>query len=140
VPGREYGLLRGNRIFAPLPVATAERLARNLVEICPDGGAEVITQGDVGDRFYLIAEGELDAFENEVYRRTMGPGDGFGEIALLRHAPRTATVRAHAGVVLLTLERGPFIEAVTGQAHSERAADAIAEERMAPIRSDRASR
>jgi hypothetical protein len=134
VPGREYGLLRGNRIFAPLPVATTERLARNLVEVRPRDGTEVITQGDAGDRYYVIVEGQLDAFEDGVYRRTMGPGDGFGEIALLRDIPRTATVRARAGAVLLALEWQPFLEAVTGLPHSRRAADALADERLAPIR------
>jgi MFS family permease len=133
VPGREYGLLRRHPIFAGLPVATTERLARNLVEVRPDEHAEVITQGEVGDRYYLVAEGQLDAFEDGIYRRTIGPGDGFGEIALLRDIPRTATVRAHAGVVLLALDRQPFIEAVTGLAPSKRAADAVAAERLAPI-------
>jgi hypothetical protein len=134
VPGREYGLLRGNRIFAPLPVATTERLARNLVEFRPREGTEVIRQGDAGDRYYVIVEGQLEAFEDGVYRRTMGPGDGFGEIALLRDIPRTATVRARAGAVLLALEREAFLEAVTGLPHSRRAADALADERLAPIR------
>lgn len=131
VPGREYGLLRHNRIFAPLPVATTERLARNLVEVRPEEGAEVITQGDLGHRYYVIAEGEFDAFEDGVHQRTMGPGDGFGEIALLRDIPRTATVRAQPGAVLLALEREAFVEAVTGLPHSKRAADALAAERMA---------
>jgi MFS family permease len=133
VPGREYGLLRHSRIFAPLPVATTERLARKLVEVRPKASAAVITQGDVGDRYYVIAEGQLDAFENGVYQRTMGPGEGFGEIALLRDIPRTATVRAHAGVVLLVLEREAFIEAVTGLPHSRLAAEAAADERLATI-------
>ena len=132
VPGREYGLLRGNKIFAPLPVATTERLARNLVEVRPGDGTEVITQGDAGDRYYVIVEGQLDAFEDGVHRRTMGPGDGFGEIALLRDIPRTATVRAQAGAVLLALEREAFLGAVTGLPHSRRAADALADERLAP--------
>lgn len=131
VSEREYGLLRGHRIFAPLPVATAERLARSLVEVRPPDGAAVIVEGDVGDRFYLIAEGRLDAYEGEQYRRTMGPGDGFGEIALLHARPRTATVRAHGDVVLLALDRAPFVEAVSGLAHSQRAARAVAEERLA---------
>jgi MFS family permease len=136
VPGREYGLLRHNRIFAPLPVATTERLARNLIEVRPRDGAEVISQDDVGDRYYLIAEGQLDAFENGVYQGTMVPGEGFGEIALLREIPRTATVRAHAGAVLLALEREAFIEAVTGLPHSRLAAESLADERLGddPVR------
>jgi CRP-like cAMP-binding protein len=93
----------------------------------------VISQDAVGDRYYLIAEGQLDAFEHGVYQRTMVPGDGFGEIALLRDIPRTATVRAHSGAVLLALEREAFIEAVTGLPHSKRAADALAAERLAGV-------
>jgi MFS family permease len=129
-PGREYNLVRGHRIFAPLPVATNEWLARALDEVRPAPGAEVITQGDPGDRFYLIEEGSVDVFENGELRRTMGPGEGFGEIALLRDVPRTATVRAREGVVLLALDRDEFLEAVTGQSRSARAADALAEHHL----------
>ena len=96
----------------------------------------MISQGDVGHRFYLIAEGELDAFEDGVHRRTMCSGDGFGEIALLRSVPRTATVRARTGALLFALERDPFIEAVTGQPQSRRAAESLAERRMAPSGSE----
>lgn len=133
VPGREYGLLRHNPIFAPLPVATAERLARNLVEIRPSEGSEVIAERDAGDRYYLIAEGHLDAYEGGMHKRTMGEGEGFGEIALLREIPRTATVRARAGVVLLALEREVFIEAVTGLPQSRRAANQLAAERLSTV-------
>jgi MFS family permease len=132
VAEREYGLLRRNGIFAPLPVATTERLARSLVEVRAAKGEVVIREGEVGDRFYVIADGELDAFEGEVYRRTMGSGDCFGEIALLRDVPRTATVRARSDAVLVALDRDPFIEAVTGLAQSRKAASALAEERLAP--------
>jgi MFS family permease len=122
ISGRDYALLRDHSIFAPLPVAISERLARALVEIHPVDGTEVISQGDHGDRFYLIASGEVDVIRDGVFRRTMGPGEGFGEIALLRDTPRTATVRARAGVVLLALDRDLFLEVVAGQSRSGRAA------------------
>lgn len=128
-PDREYGLVQGNRIFAPLPIATKERLACSLVGIRAPDGAVVIAEGDIGDRFYLVAEGTLEVYEGGSHRRTMGPGEGFGEIALLRDTPRTATVRARDAVVLLALDRAPFLEAVTGQAHSARAAADVADER-----------
>jgi MFS family permease len=131
VPVREYGLLRAHSIFAPLPVATAERLARGLEELRPDDGTEVIRQGEPGKRFYLVAEGRLEAVIDGAVVRTMGTGDGFGEIALLRDVPRTATVRAVSGVVLLALDREDFIAGVTGLQRSARAADHIAAERLA---------
>ena len=130
VPEREYRLLREHAIFAPLPIADVEYLARTVAELRPDDGAEVITQGTSGDRFYLIAEGLLDAFEDGEHMRTMGPGDGFGEIALLRDVPRTATVQAQSGVVLLALDRDTFLEAVSSQPPSTRAAVRLAEERL----------
>lgn len=127
---REYGLVQDHPVFAPLPIATKERLACSLVEVRAGDGAVVIAEGDVGDRFYLVAEGRLEVFEAGLYRRAMGPGEGFGEIALLRDTPRTATVRARGPAVLLALDRAPFVEAVTGQPHSARAADALVRQRQ----------
>lgn len=131
-PEREYRLLQGHPVFAPLPVATKERLAASLVEVRAGAGAAVIAEGDLGDRFYLVAAGCLEVTEGGSYRRTMGPGDGFGEIALLRDVPRTATVRARGPVVLLALDRETFLNAVTGQPHSARAADRLVQERIGP--------
>ncbi len=122
-------LLRDHEIFASLPIATKERLASSLVEVHAADGAAVVVEGDAGDRFYLIAEGRLEVFQGGSYRRTMAVGEGFGEIALLRNTPRTATVRAWGPAVLLALERAPFIEAVTGQVYSARAADELVRER-----------
>jgi hypothetical protein len=136
VPGREYELLRAHAIFAPLPLATTERLARDLVEVAAERGEVVIRQGDLGDRFFVIAQGELDAFEDDSYRRTMVAGDCFGEIALLRDVPRTATVRARTDSVLLELDRESFLGAVTGLRHSSRAAEALAERRMGHIEAE----
>jgi CRP-like cAMP-binding protein len=61
----------------------------------------------------------------------MGPGGFFGEIALLRDAPRTATARAVGPGLLLALDRDNFLSAVTGHARMQEAADALVSERMA---------
>ena len=79
-------------------------------------------RADQGDRFYLIEEGEVEVFEDGVFRRNEGPGDGFGEIALLRDVPRTATVRTIAPTTLLALDRDQFITAVTGHRRSHQVA------------------
>lgn len=127
-----FRLLRENSIFAPLPVATLERISHDLVQVAAPSGKEVITQGDPGDRFYLIEDGEVEVFEDGVFRRTEGPGESFGEIALLRQVPRTATVRAKAPTRLLALERDQFIGAVTGHQRSHQMAHTVVDSRWTP--------
>jgi hypothetical protein len=127
VAERHFSLLRAHRIFAPLPLATLERLTHDLVEIEAEADLEVITQGEPGDRFYLIESGRVEVFEDGVHRRFEQVGDGFGEIALLHDEPRTATVKTTEPSRLLALDRAHFIGAVTGHARSYQAADGVIE-------------
>jgi MFS family permease len=131
VSEEHFELLRGNSIFAPLPVATLERITNDLVPVQAGSGEKVIVQGDRGDRFYLIEEGEVEVFENEVFRRHERRGESFGEIALLHDVPRTATVRATRPTRLLVLERGQFIGAVTGHRRSRQVARTVVDSRWA---------
>ncbi len=124
-----YALLRGDPIFEPLPMATVERLTHGLLTLTAVPGEEVITEGERGDHFYLIESGEVEVSENGEFRCLQGPGESFGEVALLRDVPRTATVRARTQTVLMALEREHFIGAVTGHDRSHEAARATAEER-----------
>jgi MFS family permease len=125
VSERNFSLLRGASIFAPLPIDTLEGVCRSLVELDANAGQEVITQGDHGDRFYLIDNGEVEVIENGVFKRKQTEGEGFGEIALLRDVPRTATVRATRQTRLLALDRERFIETVTGHVRSHQHAEAV---------------
>jgi MFS family permease len=111
-PADAVALIRGNPLFAALPPAVVEGLAGQLVRFPVRAGEVVIREGDVGDRFYLISEGELDISIVGEYIRTRYPGEGVGEIALLRDIPRTATVTARTWAVLYALERGPFLDAM----------------------------
>jgi MFS family permease len=129
VAEEHYRLLRGNSIFAPLPLATVERLSQDLRAVEVPAGREVIVQGEVGDRFYLIDQGQVEVFENGVFRRNEGPGEGFGEIALLHDVPRTATVRTTRDTRLLALEREQFLLAVTGHRRSRQLAHKVVDER-----------
>jgi hypothetical protein len=128
VSERHFELLRENAIFAPLPVDKLEGVSRSLIEVDAAAGDEVITQGDTGDRFYLIDEGEVEVIVDGAFRRNQCGGECFGEIALLRDVPRTATVRATRATRLLALEGEDFIQTVTGHVRSRERAEAVAAE------------
>jgi MFS family permease len=134
VPVDRIELLEANPIFAPLPAPTLEQLAVALQEVRVTAGEEVIRQGDPGDLFYLVKDGTLDVYVDGRKVQTLGPGDSFGEIALLRNVPRTATVKAEGDAELYALERRQFLAAVTGFAPSLTAAEAVIGMRLGPAR------
>ena len=123
-------LLRQVPLFAPLELKSLERVAQQLVRIEVPAGDVLIREGDEGDRFYVIESGQMTAsFEGAVLRQ-MGPGDPFGEIALLRDVPRTATVTADEPTVVLALERADFLDAVTGNSEVNNRADDMISKRI----------
>jgi MFS family permease len=131
VSERELALLSAIPIFAPLRGFARERLAARLIPVHLPAGATLFSQGDPGDRFYVIVDGEVEVLVDGARVRTEGPGEWFGEIALLREVPRTATVRALDAVELRALERDEFLGAVAGDPRSAEAADAVAAARLA---------
>jgi len=134
LPTRQLELLRAIPIFAPLPEAQLETLARALVEKRAEQAEQIVRQGEPGDRFYVVASGELEVSVDGSPVRTLRPGDHFGEIALLRNVPRTATVTALTGADLYALDQDEFIAVVTGHAASAEAADAVVSQRLATAR------
>ena len=129
-PERGLELLRALPMFAPLPPPALEYLASRLVPRRVLAGGEVFRQGDAGDDFYVIGAGRVEVAVDGAPAVELGPGEGFGEIALLRDVPRTATVSALTDVELFALEREPFLAAVTAHADSAHAADAIVAARL----------
>ena len=129
-PAREVELLRALPMFAPLPAAQLDRLANALVEVRVPSGATVFEQGDHGDRFYVIVDGSAVVEADGRRLRTLDQGDYFGEIALLRDVPRTATVRATRDLGLMALDRQMFLATVTGDAASAEAAGSIVAARL----------
>jgi MFS family permease len=126
-------VLRPVPLFAPLPEPALEHLAGTAEHMEADPGSTVVVRGEAGDRFYVIVGGEAQV-ETGAREVTLGPGDFFGEIALLRDVPRTATVRAVTVLQLLAISRDDFIAAVTGHAPSASAADAIVVQRLENLR------
>ena len=131
VSGAAVGLLRRSPIFESLGAPELEALARALVRVPLAAGARAVREGELGDRFYLIERGALDVSIGGAEVAALGPGDGFGEIALLREVPRTATVTARTEAIVQALERGPFLEAVTGSGRVHEAAERLVAERLA---------
>lgn len=107
-------LLSGVALFAPLGRPLLESLAGKLTRIEVPAGSTVVREGDQGDLFYVIEAGTLAATYQDRALSTMGPGECFGEIALLRDVPRTASVTAETDSVLHTLERDDFLAAMSG--------------------------
>jgi MFS family permease len=130
VPGQELSHLRSLPLFQPLAPPVLERLSWNLIPIEARAGAVVIREGDAGDRFYIITDGRAQVSVSGALLATLGPGDYFGEIALLRDVPRTATVTAEDDLRLLALDRDEFLAAVTGSPVAAEAAQREASRRL----------
>lgn len=122
LPGEQFALLQRIPMFAVLPQARLELLARRLEPTAAEAGAEVVRQGDVGEQFFLLVDGVATVTIDGHERRRLGPGDSFGEIALLHDVPRTATVTAVTTLRLERLDRENFLAIVTGTARSNEAA------------------
>lgn len=123
-------LLRGIPIFAPLAAPELDRLAKAMSEERREAGSTVFAQGDRGDRFYVIAEGRAAVEIGGKPVRTLDTGGFFGEVALLRDVPRTATVRAITTLRLSALDRETFVATVTGHPASAEAAGSIVAARL----------
>lgn len=124
-------LLYGVPLFQPLRRPLVEQLASRLERVSVSAGDAVIREGDRGDHFYVIESGGLDATAGGRLLSHMGAGDHFGEIALLRDVPRTATVVATEDSVLQTIQREDFLAALTGDEELRGRTESVAARRLA---------
>ncbi|MFI7585561.1 cyclic nucleotide-binding domain-containing protein [Spongisporangium articulatum] len=130
VPVVEIALLRSLPLFAELPLPTVEGLAQTVREERLSAGTILLREGDVGDAYYAIADGELEVSKHGVVLRHCRRGDGVGEIGLLHAVPRTATVTATTPSTVYALAAEPFLAAVTGHVATGRLALEIAQKRL----------
>ena len=127
VRDRDIGLLQAVGMLNPLPLPAMEQLARGLEPVAVPAGHVVFKQGDFGDRYYVIESGEAEVIGDGHVVATLGHGEGFGEIALLRRIRRTATVRATSELRLQALRSDHFLAVVLGYTPSAREAGTVVE-------------
>lgn len=130
IPVREVNLVRSLPLFTGLSVHIVERIAANLIPVRAAAGTAILKEGDSGDRLYIVDAGEVEVSIGGRPVRRQGPGEFFGEIALLLAVPRTATVTAVSDVALFALERWLFLEVLTGHAQVREGAEAVADQRL----------
>jgi len=139
VPEPQLALLQAIPLFAPLPAPALEHLAQRLEPARFTAGTEILRQGAPGDRFHIVVTGRVDVVQEGKSLGELGPGDSYGEIALLHDVPRTASVVALTDVDEYTLGRDEFVSAVTGHPASAAAADAVVAARLGSLRPGLAS-
>ncbi len=98
-------------LLATLPGETLGKLAQEMRREQIAAGAEVVTEGEHGERFYVVLNGMLSV--TQAARGSVGvlrPGDYFGEVALAMDVPRTASVRALTPSTVASCDRATFDE------------------------------
>jgi MFS family permease len=135
----EIDVLQRVPMLRMLPVTTIERLAGGVIRKHVAPGGVVFRKGSLGARYFVVVDGEVEVLDGDRLLGRMGPGEGFGEIALLRDARRSATVRAtdDGPVDLYAITRGDFVAAVVGVEGASSIASATIDERLAASRAAR---
>ncbi|MFL6079629.1 MAG: MFS transporter [Ornithinibacter sp.] len=126
----ELALLRGVPLLDALPLPALETVARQLEHVVVPAGETVFRQGDPGDRFYVVVAGTAQVVGDGQPITDLGPGSSFGEIALLRRVPRTATVRAVDDLRLESLRGERFLALMTGSPRGREATSAHVDEML----------
>jgi len=112
IPPDVLTLLLQVPVFAVLTPRIVERTACIAAPEHAAVDTAVVSEGEVGTLFYVISSGRLEVTIAGEHVRYLGPGDWFGELALLRDVPRTATVTALTDAELLTVDRDSFLRSV----------------------------
>ena len=118
-------------MFRQLPMTVLEDVACRMISRTVARGTPIVTEGDVGETFFVVSAGSVEVTQRGTTLHRLGAGDSFGEIALIRDVPRTASVSAVEDVELMALERDAFLAVVAGDRLSQAAADEVVRERLA---------
>ena len=135
--GIEYHSSLVYSVFRGLPSREVDTLAARLDSANVAAGEVVVRQGAPADKFFIIVDGELEVVRegpqgSEVVA-SLKRGQFFGEVAILRDMPRTATVRAVTPAVLLTMDRDVFRSLVAQSLATTEDFDRVIRERLAAV-------
>lgn len=104
----KFATLRHLPLFAGCTSQELDEIDRLADRVTIEAGRTVIRQGDLGQEFALIIDGEADVMRDDKVVATLGPGDFFGEVALIESVNRTASVVAKTDLTLEVLDRRGF--------------------------------
>jgi uncharacterized protein YhbP (UPF0306 family) len=110
--GVEYRRETVLNVFSDLPQEAGETIGAELQTMQVDAGEVVVRQGGPADKFFIVVDGELEVLRDEEGQErrvaSLGPGQLFGEIAIMRDSPRASTLKATQPATLLAMERDTF--------------------------------
>lgn len=129
VPDEQLAVVAGVPFLAVLPLQAREFLAARLEPVSLTAGETVFAEREPGDRFYILDRGAVEVVLPQGTKLEEAPAF-FGEIALLRRIPRTATVRAATNGHVWALDRTSFLDAVGGHGRSRASAENVVVERL----------
>jgi uncharacterized protein YhbP (UPF0306 family) len=138
--GMEYRRSLVYSVFRDLPRQEVETLAARLGTVHVDAGATIVRQGAPADKFFIIVEGEVEVIREGAGQpanklAALKQGQFFGEMAILRDSPRTATVRALTPTTLLTMDRDVFRNLVAQSLATTEDFDRVIRQRFADLAS-----
>lgn len=133
VPVVRVALLRSLDLFRALPVPALEGVAHTARDVGVPAGAVIVRRGDRGESYFVVADGTVEVERDGRVMRTLGRGEGFGEIALLHDVARTATVTATTPAELVEIDRDAFLVAVTGHSPTRQRAEHAASRLLADL-------
>lgn len=103
-----YDTLKNINIFSECSTRELKAISRLITQVRKKEGANLTVEGTPGREFLIIVEGEATVRRNGKVIARLGPGDFFGELAVVAGVPRTATVTADTDMVLEALDRREF--------------------------------
>src|SRR3981081_2979569 len=109
--------LKSAKLFTGLPEKELKAIEKELKVITHPAGHDIVVKGGSGVGFMIITDGTVTVTTDQGKKRKLGPGDSFGEMALLDHQGRSATIRADTDVTLATIPEWNFKSFLT--AHPE---------------------